>query len=68
VKSKVAGAYIQCTKLFQKREAEGEGSMERKFVRDDDGEWFEQLEDGRLVKADLVEDGLDGDEGETEEN
>lgn len=71
VKSKVAGAYIQCTKLFQKREVEGEvegeGSADRKFVRDDDGEWFEELEDGRLVKADLVEDGFDRDEGETGE-
>jgi hypothetical protein len=67
MKNKVAGAYIQCTKLIQKREEEGEGSVERKFVRDDDGEWFEEFEDGRLVKADLVEDGFEGDEDETEE-
>ncbi|KAL2673857.1 hypothetical protein Neosp_012301 [[Neocosmospora] mangrovei] len=67
VKSKVAGAYIQCTKLFQKREAGDEGAVERKYVRDDDGEWFEELEDGTLVKAGLVEDGLDEDEHETEE-
>ncbi|KAM0430046.1 hypothetical protein ACHAPT_006052 [Fusarium lateritium] len=63
VKSKVAGAYIQCTKLIQKREGEGEGLAERKFVKDDDGEWFEELGDGTLVKADLVEDGLDEEEG-----
>ncbi|RSM19480.1 hypothetical protein CDV31_001640 [Fusarium ambrosium] len=55
----------QCTKLIQKREVEGE--TERKFVRNDDGEWFEELEDGRLVKADLVEDGFEGDQDETEE-
>ncbi|RSL66592.1 hypothetical protein CEP54_003753 [Fusarium duplospermum] len=65
MKNKVAGAYIQCTKLIQKRETEGE--VERKFVRDDDGEWFEELEDGRLVKADLVEDDFEGDGDETEE-
>ncbi|RSL54564.1 hypothetical protein CEP53_007388 [Fusarium sp. AF-6] len=65
MKNKVAGAYIQCTKLIQKRELEGE--TERKFVRNDDGEWFEELEDGRLVKADLVEDDFQGDGDETEE-
>ncbi|KAK5659689.1 hypothetical protein OQA88_899 [Cercophora sp. LCS_1] len=46
---RMASAYVQCTRLLNKRD-EGEAG-ERKFVRGDDGEWFEEVEEGVLVKA-----------------
>ncbi|KAH7120715.1 hypothetical protein EDB81DRAFT_233311 [Dactylonectria macrodidyma] len=64
---KMKGAYVQCTKLIQKRDGEGQTAADRKFVRDDDGEWFEELEDGSLVKADLFAGDLEDETEEAEE-
>jgi len=44
----MASAYVQCTKLFVKREVEGKG--ERVYMRGEDGAWYEEV-DGGLVKA-----------------
>lgn len=47
---RMASAYVQCTRLLNKREGvDGEG--ERKFVRGDDGQWYEEVADGVVVKA-----------------
>ncbi|WAO93390.1 Hypothetical protein NCS54_01093700 [Fusarium falciforme] len=64
LENKVAGAYVQCTRLVNKRDAEEKGPGERKFIRDDDGQWFEELEDGEWVNVEVV---ANDDEGEIEE-
>lgn len=59
--SKMKGAYVQCTRLFgAKRDVVDrdvvDGAMkERKFVRDDEGEWFEEREDGSLIAVEVRE-------------
>ncbi|KAF5009454.1 hypothetical protein FDECE_4337 [Fusarium decemcellulare] len=62
---KVAGAYVQCTKLINKRDVE-DSLGERKFVRDDDEEWFEELENGELVRVDVLNEDLDEENQETQ--
>ncbi len=47
---RMASAYVQCTKLFQKREA-SDGEGEKVYVRGEDGEWYEEVSEGVLVKA-----------------
>lgn len=47
---RMASAYVQCTRLLGKRAAE-DGKGERKFVRADDGLWYEEVADGVVVRA-----------------
>ncbi len=47
---RMASAYVQCTRLIGKRESE-DGTGHRKFVRGDDGQWYEEVADGVVVKA-----------------
>jgi hypothetical protein len=48
---KMASAYVQCTKLFTKRQGGGAEAGSRKFVRGDNGVWYEEVEEGVVVKA-----------------
>lgn len=49
---RMASAYVQCQRLFGKREGDvASGERDRKFVRGDDGAWYEEVEEGVVVKA-----------------
>ena len=47
---RMASAYVQCTRLLGKREGEN-GKGDRKFVRGDDGVWYEEVADGVVARA-----------------
>lgn len=47
---RMASSYVQCTRLFGKREG-GAGQGDRKFVRADDGVWYEEVADGVVKRA-----------------
>ncbi|KAI5462774.1 hypothetical protein BGZ63DRAFT_440861 [Mariannaea sp. PMI_226] len=54
--SKMKGAYIQCTRLFgAKRDVMDEYRKDRKFIRDENGEWYEEREDGSLIEVEVRE-------------
>ncbi|KAK4155271.1 hypothetical protein C8A00DRAFT_31891 [Chaetomidium leptoderma] len=49
---RMASAYVQCQRLFGKREGDAaDGLGDRRFVRGDDGAWYEEVEAGVVVKA-----------------
>ncbi|KAK0612257.1 hypothetical protein B0T14DRAFT_541003 [Immersiella caudata] len=54
---RMALACVKCQRLSSKRD-EGEAG-EMKFVRGDDGEWFEEVEEGVLVNAREEVEGLE---------
>ncbi|KAL2134169.1 hypothetical protein VTI74DRAFT_868 [Chaetomium olivicolor] len=48
----MASASVQCTRLLNKREGDtSNGMKDRKFIRGDDGLWYEEVGDGVVVKA-----------------
>jgi hypothetical protein len=50
---RMASAYVQCTRLINKREG-AEGEKDRVFIRaQEDNEWYEEVSDGVVIKADV---------------
>jgi len=61
---KMASAYVQCTRLINKREGT-ESKKDRVFIRaQEDSEWYEEVSDGVVVKADIPAEELEA-EAET---
>jgi hypothetical protein len=52
----MGSAEIDCTKLFRREEGGVEAGEDKKFVRGEDGEWYEEVADGHVVKARLSDD------------
>jgi hypothetical protein len=57
---KMASAYVQCTRLINKREGLEE-EEDKVFERGDDGEWYEEIADGAVVKARSPTEGMEAD-------